>query len=68
MPVIRLLPETANKAPQLRCKVVSVGEKVETIKPNQIIFCHRNAGQDVFYKNTILKVLIYGEIYGVLKE
>jgi len=63
-----IVPDTATKNPQINGKVMSVGETIETIKPNDIIMCHRAGGQDILYKGKLYKVLAYGEIYGVVRE
>lgn len=63
-----IIPDTANQLPQLHGKVVSVGETIETIKPGEVIVCHRNAGQDVLENGVLHKVLQYGEVYGIVRD
>lgn len=63
-----LIPDTANQLPQLHGKVMSVGETIETIKPGEMVICHRNAGQDILLDGVLHKVLAYGEVYGVVRE
>jgi len=60
-----VIPDTAQqKEPQLRGKVISVGNEVtEEIKPGQTIFCHERAGMDIMVNNVIYKVLADGEVY-----
>lgn len=61
------IPETATKDPQLTCKVISVGEEVKGIEADDIIFCHRSGGMDIMFKNQIMKILKFDEVYCVLK-
>lgn len=63
-----LIPDTANQMPQLNGKVMSVGETIETIKPGEVVVCHRNAGQDILLDGVLHKVLQYGEVYGVVRD
>lgn len=63
-----VIPDTANQMPQLNGKVMSVGETIETIKPGEVVVCHRNAGQDILLKGVLHKVLQYGEVYGVVRD
>jgi chaperonin GroES len=63
-----IVPDAATKQPQLHGKVLSVGETISTIKPNEIVMCHRAGGQDILYKGKIYKVLAYGEVYGIVRE
>jgi co-chaperonin GroES (HSP10) len=63
-----LIPDNANQMPQIHGKVISVGETIETIKPGEVVVCHRNAGQDILLSGVIHKVLMYGEVYGVVRD
>lgn len=63
-----IVPDTATQQPQLHGKVLSVGETITTIKPDDIILCHRVGGQDILYKGKLYKVLAYGEVYGIVRE
>ena len=62
-----IIPETANHEPQLRCRVISVGEEVKGISPDDIILCHRNAGMSIMIDEVIMKILKFDEVYCVLK-
>jgi len=63
-----LIPDTANQMPQLHGRVMSVGETIETIKPGEVVVCHRSAGQDILLNGVLYKVLAYGEVYGIVRE
>jgi len=62
-----VLPTDAIK-PQLYVKVLSVGEKIETVKKGDVVVCHPNGGQVTILDSYMCKVLCYGEIYGVLND
>lgn len=64
-----IIPETAQKEPQLYCEVISRGDKVTSeIQVGNIILCHQSGGMDIMVDNEIYKVLKDEEVYGVLKE
>jgi len=63
-----IIPDTANQMPQVHGRVISVGEAIETIKPGEVVVCHRNAGQDMLLDRVLHKVLQYGEVYGVVRD
>lgn len=60
-----VLPTDAIK-PQLYVKVISVGEKITTIKEGDVVLCHPNGGQTTILENYMCKILGYGEIYGFI--
>jgi co-chaperonin GroES (HSP10) len=62
-----IIPETAQKSPQVTCKVVSVGKDVTEIVTGDIIYCHQRGGMDMMIKGKIYKILKFDEVYGVLK-
>jgi len=61
------IPETAEKDPQGYGQVVSVGEEVVTIKEGDIVLFAKSGGQDILLDRQIMKVLMYGEVYGILE-
>ncbi len=64
-----IIPDTvADTSPNKYGKVISVGEDIKTINPDDIVVYHQRAGQDFIVDKKIYKVLMYGEIYGVLKD
>ena len=62
-----ILPSTSNE-PQSYGKVISVGETITTISMGQIVVFHPKAGMDLVMDSRLIKVLKYGEIYGILKD
>lgn len=52
--------------PQAYGKVVSCGEKVETVSIGDYLIFHPGAGMDMLLNQQIYKVLKYDEIYGKL--
>jgi co-chaperonin GroES (HSP10) len=62
-----LLPSTSSE-PQSYGKVNSVGDAITTIKLGQILVFHPKAGMDMVIGERLLKVLKYGEIYGILQD
>ena len=63
-----IIPTNVKMEPQKYGKVISVGEKIETIKADDIIVFHPAGGQVMMLNGIIMRVLMYNEIYGVLKE
>jgi chaperonin GroES len=64
-----IIPETAQKDPQLYCEVVSKGEKTtKEIEVGDTILCHRSGGMDIMIDREIFKVLKDEEVYGILKK
>jgi len=63
-----IIPETANKEPQGYGEVVSVGEEIKTIEKGDLVLFHKQGGQDIILDGKIIKVLGYGEIYGIVKR
>ena len=61
-----VLPESAD--PQGYGKVVSVGELIDNIKDGDYLVFHPRAGMDIVMNKTILKVLKYDELYGILQD
>lgn len=62
-----VLPVSSNQ-PQSYGKVNSVGETITTIKIGQILVFHPKAGLDMVISDRLLKVLKYGEVYGILQD
>ena len=58
-----LIPETAREK-QSRYLVVYVGAGVETIKPNDIVYCNRFAGDEVKVEDDMLKIVNIDAILG----
>ena len=55
--------------PQAYGKVVSVGEDVpDTVKQDDIIVMHLNAGMDMVMEKNLMRTLKYDEVYGILKD
>jgi co-chaperonin GroES (HSP10) len=64
-----LVIPTTTVEPQSYGKVMSVGENVgHGIKMGYILVFHAKAGMDMVMSNKIMKVLKYGEVWGVLQE
>jgi len=63
-----IIPDTAENEPQLRGRVISVGEDINSIEPGDVILCAKFGGQDIVIDRRVMKVLAYGEVYGILKE
>ena len=63
-----IIPSTAERDPQEYGRVISVGEDITAIEKGQIILFAKFAGQDMLIDGRSLKVIMYGEIYGILKE
>lgn len=61
-----VLPESAD--PQGYGRVISVGELIENIKDGDYLVFHPRAGMDIVMNKTILKVLKYDELYGILRD
>ena len=62
-----IVPDTVQKDPQLTCKVLSTGQDVsKEIVKDDIIICHRSAGQAIIFKGKTMIVLGEGEVYAVL--
>ncbi len=61
-----IVPETAEREPQGYGRVLSFGEDITSVKEGDIVLFAKFGGQDVLIDQRVLKVLIYGEIYGVL--
>lgn len=65
-----IMPESVGKQlPQKMCEIISKGELVEAdIRPGDIVVCHTQAGQAMFYDKQIYLVLKGPEIYGILER
>lgn len=64
-----VIPETAEKDPQLTCFVISVGDEVtKEITQGSTVYCHRKAGMDMMIKGKIYKVLTDGEVYATVSQ
>lgn len=63
-----IIPSTAEKDPQGYGRVISIGEDISTIQEGDILLFAKFGGQDMMIERRILKVLCYGEIYGILKQ
>lgn len=65
------IPENAVNEPQKYGKVISIGEEVsyrDKLNIGDIISFHGRAGQDIILNRKIFKVLLEGEVYGIVKE
>lgn len=49
-------------------KVISVGEDVKTVKKDDVIVVHPNAGMLTIFDTYMCKVVTDGEVYGVLSN
>lgn len=55
--------------PQAYGKVMSKGENVpDTIKDDDILVMHLNAGMDMIMERNLMRTLKYEEVYGVLED
>ena len=64
-----ILPDTAGGIdPQKFGLVLSVGEKVEVIKEDDIVMFHTRGGQVIVIENVIYAVVMCAEVYGILKD
>jgi len=63
-----IVPENVIVEPQIYGRVLSVGEEITTINEGDILLFHRNGGQDIVLDRRVIKVLSYGELYGILKD
>lgn len=63
-----VMPETAVKAPQANCEVLSIGPEVELeyLTVGDTILCHPNAGMAIMIDSTIMRVLKFDEVYAIL--
>lgn len=60
---------TTTVDPQSYGKVVSVGENVgHNVKINHILVFHPKAGMDMVITKKVMKVLKYGEVWGILQD
>ena len=65
------IPENAVNEPQKYGKVSSIGEEVsfkDKLNVGDIISFHGRAGQDIILNRKIYKVLLEGEVYGIVRE
>jgi co-chaperonin GroES (HSP10) len=62
------IPETSVGQPQRFGRVVSYGDEVTGVKINDILIFHQKAGQDILINKKIYKVLMFGEVYGIIKD
>ncbi len=65
------IPENAVNEPQKYGKIISIGEKVsfkDKLSIGDVISFHGHAGQDIILNRKIFKVLLEGEVYGIIKE
>lgn len=64
-----LVIPTTTADPQAYGKVMSVGENVgNNVKIGYMLVFHPKAGMDMVMTNKIMKVLKYGEVWGILQE
>jgi chaperonin GroES len=65
-----VIPEcAADNSPHKAGVVVSVGKDVlEEVKVGETVIFAKFAGQDTILDNKIYKILMYGEIYGIIRE
>lgn len=63
-----IIPDTVKKVPHATGKVLSIGNKVEEIQIDDIILFAQFGGQATFLGSKEIRVLCFGEIYGVLKD
>jgi co-chaperonin GroES (HSP10) len=62
------IPEGFNQLPQSYGTVISLGKEVQEINEGDLIMFHQRAGMDTLIDNKIYKVLMYSEVYAVVKE
>ena len=63
-----IIPEGVRQLPQKMGKVISIGEEVKEVCVGDIIVFHQQAGQIVLLDSIEYKILMYGEVYAVIKE
>ncbi len=64
-----ILPDTVTQAePQNYGLVLSIGEKVEGVNVGDIVMFHPRGGQAVVIESSVYAVVVYNELYGVLKD
>ncbi len=63
-----ITPDTVKKSPHSTGKVLSVGNKVEEVQVGDTILFAQFGGQATFLGIWQIRVLCFGEIYGVLKD
>lgn len=56
-----------NQEPQVYGKVISVGEKISTIKEGNIVAAARHGGQAFIWKGKVFKTYMLGEIFCVIE-
>jgi chaperonin GroES len=52
--------------PQGYGKVISVGEKVESVKKGDVIVFHVRGGMDMLMEKNVMRTISEGEVYGIL--
>ena len=60
-----IIPQTVKMEPQKYGKVLSVGEKVDNVKANDIVVFHQAGGQAIIVNGVIQRILKHDEIYGI---
>lgn len=63
-----IIPDTVKKSPHSTGRVLSIGNKVEEIQVGDIVLFAQFGGQATFLGPKEIRVLCFGEIYGVLKD
>ena len=62
------IPEGFNQLPQNYGKVLSLGKEVEELKEGDEVIFHQRAGMDILIDNKVYKVLMYSEVYAIVKK
>ena len=62
-----ILPDSSGD-PQAYGKVISLGEDIKNLKVGDIIVFHNHGGQASLIGKSLLRILKYEEIYGVLEH
>jgi co-chaperonin GroES (HSP10) len=63
-----VIPTTSKAEPQGYGKVLSVGEDVSTINPDDVIMFHPNGGMAVVIDDYVCRVLMYKEVYCIMQD
>ncbi len=61
-----VIPENVKQLPQEYAKVISVGEEITTVKVDDVVAFHQQAGQVIVHEKEVYKIVKYGEVYCVV--
>lgn len=63
-----IIPEGIRQMPQKTGVVLSIGEEVKEINEGDIVMFHQQGGQVVLIETVEHRILMYGEVYAVIRE